>query len=205
MRPLVQIETADRQLIAGLSATMAEAEHLSGDWIACRPGCTQCCLGPFAITALDALRLELALNALRASDPALAAAIRERAATYVAAIAPLYPGSAGTGLLLDPEALPGSFDDVPCPALNPQSGHCDLYEARPLTCRSFGPATRLPDGNIASCELCYQGANDEEIAACAVEVETADAENALLVALEACGQSGTTIVAFALRAPSPLS
>jgi Fe-S-cluster containining protein len=90
------------------------------------------------------------------------------------------------------------MDDVPCPALDEATGCCDLYEARPITCRAFGPVTRVEDGAVASCELCYAGASDEEMAACAVEIDSEDLEPALLQALESVGRRGLTIVAYAL-------
>jgi hypothetical protein len=39
-----------------------------------------------------------------------------------------------------------------------------------MTCRLFGPAVRVEGGAVGACELCYQGASDEEIAECAVEM-----------------------------------
>jgi Fe-S-cluster containining protein len=177
---------------------MAEAAHLSGDWLVCKRGCTQCCIGPFGITQLDALRLRQGLAELQASDPARAAAVRKRAAAYVAAIAPLYPGDPTSGDLFDEDALPESMDDVPCPALDP-AGCCDLYDARPVTCRAFGPVTHIGEGVFGACELCYQGATEEQMAACAVDVDPDGMQQRLLDELAAQGVSGMTIVAFAVK------
>src|ERR1700716_2188021 len=47
-----------------------------GDWMACKPGCHQCCIGVFPISPLDAARLK---EALAAADPTTAAHIRRRA------------------------------------------------------------------------------------------------------------------------------
>ncbi len=102
---LIQIEAGDRQLLAGVEDVLAEAARRSGDWLVCRPGCTQCCLGPFAITRLDALRLRNGLNLLNRTDPERAARVRLRAAEYVAAISPHYPGDPATGELLDEDRL----------------------------------------------------------------------------------------------------
>ena len=198
MQQLVQIQSGDRDLLSAIANTMAAAIRRSGEWIACRPGCTQCCLGPFAITQLDAMRLREGLSALGVTDPARAQAVRARAETCVAAIAPLYPGDTATGELQDEEALPPSMDDVPCPALDPETGYCDLYDARPIACRAFGPVTRTGEERLAACELCYVGATDEEIAQCAVEVDPEGLEGKLLAALDEEGLSGMTIVAWAL-------
>src|SRR5260370_979060 len=106
MQALIQIQAGDRQLLAGIAEVMAEAERHSGDWVVCRPGCTQCCFGPFAITRLDALRLRDGLTALDAADPARAERVRTRSAAYVAVIASDYPGDPATGELRDEERLP---------------------------------------------------------------------------------------------------
>ncbi|HOL73319.1 MAG TPA: YkgJ family cysteine cluster protein [Bryobacteraceae bacterium] len=198
MVTLVQIESGDRRLLDAVSAAMAEAARRSGEWLACRPGCTQCCIGPFGITQLDALRLRKGLLALEAADPERAARVRARAKAYVAEIAPQYPGNPATGELYDEDSLPPSMDDVPCPALDPETGLCDLYEARPITCRAFGPVTRAADEVFAACELCYHGATDEQMAQCAVDIDPEGLEAGLLAALEADGVSGLTIVAYPL-------
>jgi Fe-S-cluster containining protein len=196
---LVQIEHRDQQLLRIIDSSMAEAMGRSGDWVVCRIGCTQCCLGPFAITQLDALRLRNGLEQLHAADPDRAVRVRRRAAEYVAAIGSEYPGDTVTGLLEDEDRLPARMDETPCPVLDPATGRCDLYEARPIICRTFGPATRIGGNAFAACELCYQGATDEQIAACAVELDTGF-ECALLAELAANGADGMTIVAFALSA-----
>ena len=62
-------------------------------------------------------------------------------------------------------------DSDPCPALDPESGTCDLYEARPLTCRTFGPPVRCAEGGVAICELCFDGASEAEVQACTVDLD----------------------------------
>jgi hypothetical protein len=39
----------DRELIQIVDAALADAARVAGDWLVCRPGCTQCCVGAFAI------------------------------------------------------------------------------------------------------------------------------------------------------------
>ncbi len=192
MKNLVQIEVADRRLLANIDEVLAETVRRSGEWLVCKPGCTQCCAGPFPVTQLDALRLRRGLEAL---DAERAERLRQRAAAYVAAIAPEYPGDPATGELFDEEALPASMDDIPCPALDPETGLCDLYETRPVTCRTFGPATRVSEAGFGACELCYAGATDEEMARCAVEIDPDGIEAEIL---ETHGLGGMTIVAYAL-------
>lgn len=202
MNALVQIAAADQQLLSSIAESMDQAVRRGGAWIACRPGCTQCCMGPFAITALDAMRLRQGLDVLRTEDPSRAARVQERAAAYVGKIGPEYPGNALTGSLDDEEALPEYLDDLACPALDPEAGTCDLYEARPITCRTFGPVTRLAEGSYAACELCYEGASDEQMAACAVEIDPDGREAAILKSLEVTDFPSRTLVAYALM-PRP--
>jgi Fe-S-cluster containining protein len=201
----VQIEAADRRLLNVISDAMAEAARRSGAWLVCRPGCTQCCIGPFAITALDAIRLRRGLVELDVEDPPRAQAIRRRAAEYVRATSSIYPGDPVTGKLFDEDALPDAMDELPCPALDPATGRCDLYSSRPITCRIFGPVTRVENGAFAACELCYSGASEEEMAACAIEVDPEGLEGEVLAALDREGASGATIVAYALASGLPIS
>jgi Fe-S-cluster containining protein len=199
LQSLIQIETGDRLLLDDISRTMAEAARKSGDWLVCRLGCTQCCIGPFAITQLDGIRLRRGLEVLSQSDPERATRVQARAEAYIADTASVYPGDPVTGELWDENELPASMDEMPCPALDPETGHCDLYEFRPITCRAFGPVTRIDDDACGACELCYVGATDEEKAACAVEIDPEGLESELLAALDQAGIRGATIVAYALR------
>lgn len=197
---LARIRRRDRELVRIVDAAMAESTRLSGDWVKCRPGCTPCCLGPFGITALDALRLRDGLAELRVHDSARASAVQTRAAAYAAAIAPLL-SPASQGFFEDEDQLPDSpsWDDTPCPALDPASGRCDLYAARPIICRTFGAAIR-EEGALGCCELCYQGATGSEIARCAVTVDPGKLGDAILssLAAETPSRGSLTLVAFAL-------
>lgn len=201
MRPLPR---GDSQLVQIIDAALADATRRSGDWLVCRPGCTQCCIGVFAINALDALRLQHGLLELERSDPARAEQVRERARKSATRLAPAFPGNPTTGTLhKDPASLARFEDfanDEPCPALDPTTGLCDLYSSRPLTCRTFGPPVRT-EGGLGICELCFDGATAEEIAACEMRVDTEDHEAELLKQLgENTADPTGTIVAFALTA-----
>jgi Fe-S-cluster containining protein len=189
----------DAQLIQIMDAALAEAAHRAGDWLACRPGCTQCCHGAFAINALDAARLHSGMNALHAADPETAGAVEQRARSWIAAFGPDFPGNATTGVLGTSEedhARFGDFaNDAPCPALNPATGLCDVYEWRPMTCRVFGPPTRMGEVDaLGCCELCFVGASDADIAACEMPVPH-ELEDQLVAET---GDSSETVVAFAL-------
>ena len=170
----------DHQLIQIVDAALAEAARKAGDWLACRPGCFECCLGPFPITPADAERLRRGLVEL---DSDIAARVRARARESVARLERDYPGDTVSRVLDEDDAA----DQEPCPALDPATGWCDLYSSRPITCRTFGPALRLGDGPLGICELCFTGASDDEIAACVVDLDIQEPEGETLVAYALLG------------------
>jgi Fe-S-cluster containining protein len=192
----------DQKLVQIVDAALADVTRKSGTWLVCRPGCTQCCIGVFAINPLDALRLRRGLDDLERRAPERAARVRERAREAVARLAPDFPGDPVSGVLDDGEECARRFEDFandePCPALDPETGNCDLYESRPMTCRVFGPPLRSEEG-LGVCELCFHGASEEEIAACELKADPDDLEAALLAELEkSTGKRGNTIIVFCL-------
>jgi Fe-S-cluster containining protein len=192
----------DRKLVQIVDAALARAGRRSGDWLICKPGCTPCCIGVFAIDQLDALRLREGLAALEASDPQRAAQVRQRARESIARIGPEFPGDVRTGVLSDDDEAAARFEEFanfePCPVLDPARGTCDLYQWRPITCRVFGPPVRS-DGGLGVCELCYHGATPEEVQSCEMGLDEANAlQKDLVGELEKSGNAGRTIVAFAL-------
>jgi Fe-S-cluster containining protein len=159
-------------------------------------------MGAFSINQLDALRLRSGLAELEARDRERAARVRGRARDAVARLARTFPGDPVTGLLDEGEVAAQRFaefaNDEPCPVLDPETGSCDLYASRPMTCRVFGPPVRSEDG-LGVCELCFAGASDEEIAECEMIPDPDDLESALVAEVEkTSGTCGDTIVAFAL-------
>jgi Fe-S-cluster containining protein len=191
------IRSADRELLQIVDAGLADSARKSGAWLACRPGCTQCCVGVFAISQLDALRLQEGLAELEQHDAERAERVRQRARAAVAHST--FPGDASTGILAESsEEFEDYANNEPCPVLDPESGMCELYAARPMTCRVFGPPVRSEAG-LGVCELCFQGATEEQIAACELRLDNDDIEAELLARAErAMGKTGETIVAFAL-------
>jgi len=194
----------DTQLVQILDAALADTARRSGDFLVCKPGCTPCCVGVFAIHQLDAARLQQGLEELARSDPKRARAVRERARTSVDRLSQDFPGDPATGLLDSSEDAEARFEDFAndesCAALDPVTGMCDLYQARPMTCRVFGPPVRSEQG-LGVCELCYRGATEEQIAACEMHVDPDDLEATLVEEFErSSGKQGRTLVAFALAA-----
>jgi len=198
-----RLPAADGALIQIVDVALADAAGRSGEWLVCRPGCTQCCVGVFAINQLDAVRLQQGLAELEQTDAGRAGRIRERARASVGRLLGEFPGNAATGVLAEgPEAeerFAEFANDEMCPVLDPETGLCDLYDARPMTCRTFGPPVRS-DGGLGVCELCFHGATDEQIAACEMVVDPENVESKLLGKLEKMqGPRGQTIVAFCVK------
>ncbi len=192
----------DKKLIQIVDSALADVTQRSGKWLACRPGCTQCCVGAFPINQLDALRLLRGLADLEKRDPKRAGRIRQRARESVVRLTPEFPGDpvswtaarrgrrgAKVRRVCERRALSRARS---------RDGICELYESRPMTCRVFGPPVRSEDG-LGVCELCFQGASDKEIAACEMNPDPDDLESRLLKDLEkGTGKRGDTIIAFCL-------
>lgn len=205
------LPAGEAQLVQIMDAALKDAAERAGGWLACRPGCTQCCYGAFAINALDVERLKAGMSALHERDPVLAEAIEGRARAWIAEFGKEFPGDLVTGVLGESDEEQTRFEDfandAPCPALNPETGLCDVYAWRPMTCRVFGPPVRIdlsdkdstpritPESEaLGCCELCFVGASEAEIAACQMSVPH-ELEAHLV---EETGRTGETVVAFAL-------
>lgn len=188
------------ELFTILDAALASATERSGDWLACRPGCHQCCVGVFAISQLDA---ELLREALNRAEPNVANRIRERAAASRTRLTAEFPGDAATGLLFTEPQQEDAFEDFandePCPVLDPATRTCDLYASRPVQCRTFGPPMRDEEENLTVCELCFVDAPEEEVARCEMDQGWRPLEDEMIAAAEQqTGLQGSTIIAFAL-------
>lgn len=196
------LPAADRELVQILDASLARAAEQAGEWLVCRPGCTQCCYGAFAINQLDAARLQTGMEVLRATEPIRAGAIEGRARAWIAEHGAEFPGDKQTGRLGESEEERERFEEfapeAACPALDLATGLCGVYEWRPMTCRVFGPPVRMESEEgaegLGHCELCFNGATPEQVAACEMPIPH-ELEAALL---EEVGMEGETVVAWAL-------
>jgi Fe-S-cluster containining protein len=196
---------SDRRLLQVVDGALAEANRLAatpqGSWLACRPGCTDCCHGPFPINRLDALRLRRGLAELAARAPERARALADRAEAQLPLLRQDFPGDARTGVLSDDDQAADPFftrhGDLPCPVLDPDTGRCELYAYRPLTCRTFGPPVRIGEADLPPCRLCFQGASKETVDACRVEPDPHGLEDRLLARLG----DEETLIAFAVASP----
>ena len=202
-----RLPASDCSLIQIVDSALADATERSGEWLVCRPGCTQCCTGVFAINRLDAQRLKHGMDVLQKADPERAGKIRERARRSIQTLSARFPGNAQTGLLDEEIFAVGSeaeerFADFGnhevCPVLDPKTGLCELYDSRPMTCRTFGPPVRS-DGGLGVCELCFHGATNQQISDCEMVPDPENMEATLLSKLEAHGLRGHTVVAYCVK------
>jgi Fe-S-cluster containining protein len=192
----------DAKLVQIVDAAFADAALRSGNHLKCKPGCTQCCVGVFAISQLDAVRLQVGIRELNRCDPERAGRVKERAKASVKRLAADFPGDQRTGILHEDARSQRAFEDFandePCPALDPDTGLCDLYNTRPMTCRVFGPPVRT-EGGLGVCELCFTEATEPEILRGEMIPDPDGLEDELLKKVErSLGVNGKTLVAYAL-------
>ena len=195
----MRLPTGDSLLVQIMDASFAKAAQGAGELLVCKPGCSQCCHGAFVLNPLDTLRIRAGMDTLRATDPALAARLEGRARAWIDEHGAEFPGDLETGVLGDSKFEEERFEhfanDAACPVLNPDTGQCDLYAWRPMTCRVFGPPVRMGGGEeLGHCELCFNGASKEKAAACEMTIPY-DLEEELLDEIPSKEQ---TVIAFAL-------
>src|SRR5947207_15695987 len=108
---LARLPQKDKQLVQIVDAALADVAQRSGEWLVCRVGCTQCCVGVFAISQLDALRLRHGMAELERKEPTRARAVRQRARESVARLTGEFPGDPKTGILGDDEVSLERFEE----------------------------------------------------------------------------------------------
>ena len=192
------------RLVQIVDTAVADAYQRGGHHLVCKPGCSQCCIGVFPIAHEDAARLREGMATLTQTDSERAARIRTRIAESLTRLDPWFPGDLTTGILNEDHEAAILFEefanDEPCPVLDPITGTCDLYEHRPILCRTFGPPMRTEENNLATCELCFIHASTEEIAACELDPTIPTQEQASNQAYNtAHNLHGQTLIAYALR------
>ncbi|MCB9554203.1 MAG: YkgJ family cysteine cluster protein [Myxococcales bacterium] len=126
-----------RALVEKVEAFAARAHAAQAPWLRCRAGCDGCCRTRRSAWAveIDALRTHLAT--LPPERQSELAARRE-----------------------DPAVVAGAR----CVYLDPD-GRCAVYAARPVICRTHGPAVRLPDGETVWCGLNFEGLDEAAVLA----------------------------------------
>ena len=134
----------------------------------CGRGCSLCCYGLFEIGSGDVPMIAEGLSKLH---PSRRRKIIRRAEEIL--------DSTGHPNLREcsQEEKESFFDrtsDVACPALS-EKGECQIYESRPLVCRTFGLPLRQGEQYIGDiCELNFTTASDEEKQAAAWDLQWED-------------------------------
>lgn len=123
-------------LLNRVDAFAARAEAGQRDWLVCAPGCDGCCR-----TARSAWAVEI-----------------EHLRRFVALLPP-----ARRAELAARRADPAVRRGARCVFLDPD-GRCAVYPARPLICRTHGPAVRTPDGALSWCGLNFADLPPEAVA-----------------------------------------
>lgn len=195
----MKLPEGDSELVQIVDAALADVARRAGEWLVCRMGCTQCCHGAFAINELDSLRLREGMQTLRSAESEMAAEIERRARAWIGEHGRDFPGDLRSGALGRSEKDRKRFEEfaneAACPALDPATGRCDVYQWRPMTCRVFGPPVRMGDGDaLGHCELCFVGASAGDVKACEMPVPN-EMEDGLL---DGIGVGRETVVAFAV-------
>jgi len=198
------LRRADERLLRVLERDFAGSARKAGSRLACRPGCSECCIGPFPITRLDGWRLRRGLDELGRGDPARAAGLLARARAAVSLLGDGYPGDPASGRLEAGEAELDRFFErhgsLACPALDSESGRCELYAWRPVSCRTYGPPARFGREEAPPCRLCFDGASREEIEVCRMEPDREGLEEKILAGMGVTGgDDWETLIAFALH------
>lgn len=124
-------------LINKVDAFGARVEAGQGDWLECRSGCDGCCRLRRSAWAVE-------IDHLRAC------------------VARMPPGRRAE--LADRRADPAVVAGERCVMLD-ADGRCAVYDARPLICRTHGPAVRAPGGALTWCGLNFDGLDPDAVAA----------------------------------------
>jgi len=119
------------------------------------------------------------------------------------ALAPGFPGEAGSGRLIHDEERLDRFlklhATMACPVLAPRSGRCELYEARPVACRTYGPPLRFGAIDSPPCGLCFVGADSSAVDRCRIETRSDEVEAQVEELLDpTAGGRWETLIAFAV-------
>ena len=88
-------------------------------------------------------------------------------------------------------------------SIDPSTGRCDLYDWRPVSCRTYGPPARFGKEDAPPCRLCFRGAAPGVIERCRIEPDREGLEETILRGLGVRGgEDWETLIAFALAGGS---
>ncbi|HXV63469.1 MAG TPA: YkgJ family cysteine cluster protein [Vicinamibacteria bacterium] len=186
----------DEILLDRFDAEVRRGETAAGHHVTCHLGCTECCIGPFEISALDAARLRRGLANLPVQ---MARLVEKRARTQWDYLRPSFPGDTSTGFLADDdrarESFCETFASIPCPVLDPGTGACLLYAHRPLACRSFGLPVVQEDERLPPCRLNFTNAGECDVRRATIEPDPEYLEGDLIALLD---HDAETVIAAAI-------
>ena len=197
------LDAVDDELIADFDVEMAAVVDRAGPIYGCGPGRGEGCRTLFPINLLDARRLQRGMSELEVRDPERARAVRRRASRAVRRLARDFPGDPTTGLFggdqQAEQGFCGRHGARLCPALDGPTGKCDLYQWRPVACRSMGPPIRLGGVDLDPCPYCFKPDSPEDVERCRARPDREGREAVLLEALGARkDRRGETVIPFAL-------
>ena len=145
------------------SVTRAQSQNLQ-----CGRGCSLCCYGLFEIGSGD---VPVIAEGLAKLHPSRRRKIIRKAMGLIASSS--HPNLRECS----PEEKEAFFDrtaSVACPSLS-ESGECQIYESRPLVCRTFGLPLKNGEEYIGDvCELNFTNASEEEKRAASWDLQWED-------------------------------
>jgi Fe-S-cluster containining protein len=134
----------------------------------CGRGCSLCCYGLFEIGSGD---VPVIAEGLAKLHPMRRKKIIRKA---IAIIAESRHPDLRSCSPVDKEKFFNRTASVPCPALS-ENGECEIYESRPLVCRTFGLPLRDRARYIGDvCELNFDGAPHEQKMSAAWDLQWED-------------------------------
>jgi Fe-S-cluster containining protein len=146
MHPAAETWQAELQKLDRWFETVA-AKHPGV--LPCKRGCSDCCYGPFDISAADTLLLREGLALL---PEEIRSPIRSRGRKLLERLRQLEPEWGAPWDLREIET--DRFDEItellaeePCPLLS-EEGSCSVYEHRPLICRVMGLPMMTAEGLV---------------------------------------------------------
>jgi len=154
---------------------LGRADAFFGDVLSSQPqnlqcgrGCSLCCHGLFEIGSAD---LSLLTDGLASLNPSRRKAIIRKAQAIIETSA--HPDLRECSSE-EKAAFYARTSSVACPALT-ESGECQVYESRPLVCRTFGLPLRNGDEYLSEvCELNFTAATDDEKKAASWDLQQED-------------------------------
>lgn len=171
-----------RALLEKVDAFAARAEAAQGPYLRCRRGCDACCRTARTAWAVEVAHVARFVESMPAARREALRARRDH-----------------------PEVRAGRR----CVFLDDDGG-CAVYPARPVICRTHGPAVTSAASGLVWCALNFEGLGPDEVAAAAPPGSVLDLDrlNALLAVVNARFVEGRAIpprrpLADAVELPSP--